>query len=149
MKKVEEKVHELEKKGNATERINRLRSLGIFIKTYNMAHLLVTRYSVKDFFGIPEEMTKLEALETKIKESKTELNKLQSEKKEENAKKIESLQNTIGKQNDEYQDAVKQSKASIGSKMYSRFMEGFPMSGNAEDRERQVNTQFLFKKLHF
>lgn len=114
-----------------------------------MAHLLVTRYSVKDFFGIPEEMTKLEALETKIKESKTELNKLQSEKKEENAKKIESLQNTIGKQNDEYQDAVKQSKASIGSKMYSRFMEGFPMSGNAEDRERQVNTQFLFKKLHF
>ena len=149
MKKIEEKVQELEKKGNATERIAKLRSLGVFIKTYNMAHLLVTRYSVKDTFGTTEELTKLDELETQLKDSKNELAKLQHDKKEENAKQIEAIQSKIGKQKDEYQDAFTKSKANIGSKMYTRFMEGFPMTGNAEDKERQFHTQFLFKKLKF
>lgn len=114
-----------------------------------MAHLLVTRYSVKEMFNIPEEMSKLDDLELKIKESKAELNKLQSEKKESNAKEIESIQSKIGTQKDQYEDALKHSKAVIGSQMYSRFMEGFPMNGNAEEREKQFHTQFLFKKLKF
>jgi len=29
---------------NATEQLNRLKRLGVFIKTYNMSHLLATRY---------------------------------------------------------------------------------------------------------
>jgi DNA repair exonuclease SbcCD ATPase subunit len=149
LKKIEEKVQELEKKGNATERIAKLRSLGVFIKTYNMAHLLVTRYSVKDTFGTTEELTKLDELETQLKDSKNELAKLQHDKKEENAKQIEALQSKIGKQKDDYQNAFTKSKANIGSKMYTRFMEGFPMTGNAEDKERQFHTQFLFKKLKF
>ena len=49
LKKLEEKVKRIETKENAnkevvTERLARLKRMGVFIKTYNMTHLLATRY---------------------------------------------------------------------------------------------------------
>jgi len=45
LKKVEERVRRLEGAQNeaATNQLARLRRLGVFIKTYNMTHLLATR----------------------------------------------------------------------------------------------------------
>ena len=66
---MEEKIKALEGKENSVERLNKLKSLGVFIKTYNMAHLLVTRYSVKEDFGIAKSLEKLEKVRgSKIKE---------------------------------------------------------------------------------
>lgn len=42
LKKVEEKLRKFESSNNA-ELANRLKRMGVFIKTYNMSHLLVTR----------------------------------------------------------------------------------------------------------
>lgn len=46
LKKLDETVKKLEASkdnGKFTEQLNRLKRLGVFIKTYNMSHLLVTR----------------------------------------------------------------------------------------------------------
>ena len=88
-----------------------------------MAHLLVTRYSVKEMFNIPEEMSKLDDLELKIKESKAELNKLQGEKKETNAKEIESIQSKIGKQ--KYSNRMKLTTHQAAAYVIARRYQGF------------------------
>ena len=119
------------------------------MKTYNMAHLRVTRYSIKEDFGVSKGLEKLDALESQIKEKKSELAKLQNEKKEENKAKIEALQKTIGEEKDKYREAVREVKASVGTEMYNRFMQGFARTNNAEENERQEHSEFLFKKLKF
>jgi len=44
LKKRNELLQKLETLGNNAERINSLKRLGVFVKTYNMTHLLATRY---------------------------------------------------------------------------------------------------------
>ena len=48
LKRLDERVKKLEgmskDQANVVAQLNRLRRLGVFIKTYNMSHLLVTRY---------------------------------------------------------------------------------------------------------
>lgn len=43
LKRRNELLQKLESKGNAAERIANLKRLGVFVKTYNMCHLLATR----------------------------------------------------------------------------------------------------------
>lgn len=48
LKKLDERIKKLESmsgkdEGKFSEQLNRLKRLGVFIKTYNMSHLLVTR----------------------------------------------------------------------------------------------------------
>jgi len=43
LKRAEERLRKFESAGDA-EVANRMKRLGVFIKTYNMSHLLVTRY---------------------------------------------------------------------------------------------------------
>ena len=40
-------------------------------------------------------------------------------------------------------------KASVGTEMYNRYMQGFVRTNNATENERQEHTEFLFKKLKF
>ncbi len=141
---MEEKIKALEGKENSVERLNKLKSLGVFIKTYNMAHLLVTRYSVKEDFGIAKSLEKLDALEVQIKETKSKIAKAQNDKKA-----IEELQKTLGEQKDSYTAQVRETKMNVGTEMYNRFMQGFVSGSSAEEKEREEHTQFLFKKLHF
>ena len=149
LRKLEEKIKALEGKENSDERLKKLKSLGVFMKTYNMAHLLVTRYTVKEDFGVQKGLEKLDSLEAKLKEKKAELAKLQNEKKEENKAKIEALQKELGEEKDSYKESVREVKGTIGTEMYNRFMQGFVRGSNAEENERQEHTEFLFKKLHF
>ena len=146
---MEEKIKSLEGKENSAERLNKLKSLGVFMKTYNMAHLLVTRYSIKEDFGVAKGLEKLDGLETQLKEIKSNIAKLQNEKKEENKSKIEEAQKKLGEKRDEYTEAVREVKGTVGTEMYNRFMQGFARGNNAEENERQEHSEFLFKKLHF
>lgn len=109
-----------------------------------MAHLLVTRYSIKEDFGIAKSLEKLDSLESQIKETKSKIVKAQNDKKS-----VEELQKTLGEQKDSYTNQVRETKLNVGTEMYNRFMQGFVSGTSAEDKEREEHTQFLFKKLHF
>ena len=144
LRKLEEKIKTLEGKENSTEKLSKLKSLGVFMKTYNMAHLLVTRYSIKEDFGVNKSLEKVDELEAQIKETKSQIAKAQNDKA-----KVEELQKKLGEQKDQYKESVRDAKATVGSEMYNRFMEGFVRGTNAEENERQEHSEFLFKKLHF
>ena len=149
MKKLEETLKKIEKANPSDYRINKLKSFGIFIKTYNMSHLLVTRYSVKEDFGVEKGMKKLDDLEAKVKDITSKISKIEHEKKEEGKKEIEELKKKLGEEKDNYKDALNDVKANIGSEMYNRYMQGFLRTNNPVENEKQEHTEFLFKKLKF
>ena len=147
--KLQAKIKKLESSKDSNDRLNSLKSFGVFIKTYNMSHLLATRYTVKEDFGITKSLEKLDSLEKKVKEDKALIESKEKAKKDENAKDIESLRAKLGNELDEYRKEVKNAKAKIGGEMYKRFMQGFNKGKKEEEIENQQNTHFLFKKLKF
>ena len=68
--KLQAKIKELESKDNSSDKIKALKSFGIFIKTYNMSHLLATRYTLKDEFGLNKALGRIEELVKKLAEEK-------------------------------------------------------------------------------
>ena len=148
--KMKAQIEQLEssEKENAADRVKRLKSFGIFIKTYNMSHLLATRYTLKDDLSIAKSVAKIDELDKKIKEDKAALENKEKNKKEENTKELEALRAKLGQEKDDFKQEVRNAKINIGTEMYKRFMKGF-QGKNEEDRENQTNTQFLFKKLQF
>ena len=148
--KMQAQIEKLESsdKENSADKVKRLKSFGIFIKTYNMAHLLATRYTLKDDLSIAKSVTKIDELDKKIKEDKIAVENKEKNKKEENAKDLEALRAKLGQEKDDFKQEVRNAKINIGTEMYKRFMKGF-QGKNEEDRENQTNTQFLFKKLQF
>ena len=147
--KLQAKIKELESKDNSSDKIKALKSFGIFIKTYNMSHLLATRYTLKDELGIAKSVAKIDELVKKVKEDKIEIDNKEKSKKEEDAKALEALKSKYGQELDDYKNEVRNAKLNIGTEMYKRFMKGFLAGKSEEDRENQTNAQFLFKKLHF
>ena len=148
--KMQAQIKQLEsnEKENSADRVKRLKSFGIFIKTYNMSHLLATRYTLKDDLSIAKSVAKIDELDKKIKEDKAAVENKEKNKKEENAKDLEALRAKLGQEKDDFKQEVRNAKITIGTEMYKRFMKGF-QGKNEEDRENQSNTQFLFKKLQF
>ena len=150
LRKLEETIKKLETKEKSTDRVNRLKSFGIFIKIYNMSHLLVTRYSIKEDFGVEKEIKKLDDMEAKVKDINTKINKAEHEKKEGGKKEIEELKKKLGEEKDHYKEMLNNVKASIGTEMFNRFMQGFVRTNNnPAENEKQEHTEFLFKKLKF
>ena len=147
--KLQSKIKKLEAQKDEYDRIKALKSFGVFIKTYNMTHLLATRYTVKEDFGIGKSIDKLDNLAKKYKEDKALIESKEKSKKEENQKELESLKNKLGNELDEYKNEVRNVKTNVGTEMYKRFMQGFNKGNKEEEKENQRNTQFLFKKLHF
>ena len=147
--KLQAKIKKLEASKDSNDRLNALKSFGVFIKTYNMSHLLATRYTVKEDFGINKSLEKVDALEKKVKEDKALIEAKEKAKKEESAKDIESLKAKLGNDLNEYKSEVRNAKSKIGGEMYKRFMQGFNKGKKEEEIESQQNTQFLFKKLKF
>ena len=148
--KMQAQIKKLESsdKEDAVDRVKRLKSFGIFIKTYNMSHLLATRYTLKDELGIAKSVAKIDELDKKIKEDNAAVNSKEKNKKDENSKELEALRAKLGQEKDDFKNEVRNAKVTIGTEMYKRFMKGF-QGKNEEDRENQTNTQFLFKKLQF
>ena len=148
--KMKAQIEQLEssEKENAADRVKRLKSFGIFIKTYNMSHLLATRYTLKDDLSIAKSVAKIDELDKKIKEDKAAVENKEKNKKEENAKDLEALRAKLGQEKDDFKQEVRNAKITIGTEMFKRFRKGF-QGKNEEDRENQSNTQFLFKKLQF
>ena len=149
--KLQAKIKELESKDNSSDKIKALKSFGIFIKTYNMSHLLATRYTLKDEFGLNKALGKIEELVKKLAEEKAIIDNKEKNKKEkeDNAKELEDLKTKYGKELDDYKTEVRNVKINIGTEMYKRFMKGFLAGKSAEDKENQTNAQFFFKKLQF
>ena len=147
--KLQAKIKKLEALKDSNDRINALKSFGVFIKTYNMSHLLATRYTVKEDFGINKSLEKVDALEKKVKEDKALIEAKEKAKKDESAKDIESLKTKLGNDLNDYKNEVRNAKDKIGGEMYKRFMQGFNKGKKEEEIESQQNTQFLFKKLKF
>ena len=147
--KIQAKIKNLESQENTVDQIKKLKSFGIFIKNYNMSHLLATRYTLKDELGLAKTVARIDELDKKMKESKNIIDNKAKNKKEENAKELEELKSEFGKTQDEYKNEVRNAKVNIGTEMYKRFMKGFVSGKNEEEKENQINTQFLFKKLQF
>ena len=149
--KLQEKIKQLESKENSSDKIKALKSFGIFIKTYNMSHLLATRYTLKDEFGLNKALGKIEELVKKLAEEKAIIDNKEKNKKEkeDNAKELEDLKTKYGKELDDYKTEVRNVKINIGTEMYKRFMKGFLAGKSVEDKENQTNAQFFFKKLQF
>jgi len=147
--KLQARIRKLESEDNSSDKIKTLKSFGIFIKTYNMSHLLATRYTLKDELGLAKAIGKIDELDKKLKEDKAAIDNKEKNKKEENSKDLEDLKAKYGKELDDYKEEVRNAKINIGTEMYKRFMKGFASGKNEEERENQNNTQFLFKKLHF
>lgn len=146
--KIKEQIRKFDSKNDA-DKVASLKSFGVFIKTYNMSHLLATRYTVKEDFGAAKAIDKLDNLEKKVKEDRAII-KLKEKSNDEKVKKeVETLKQKVGNEFDNYKEELRNVKAKIGGEMYKRFNQGFTKSTKEEDKENQQNTQFLFKKLHF
>jgi hypothetical protein len=94
-------------------------------------------------------MTKIENIETELKETTTKLNKKETEdsKDKEGA---EALKKKIGELKDKTKTALNEFKIQTGTELYNRFMKGFVKSReNTEENERISNNEFLFNKLKF
>ena len=147
--KLQAKIKNLESQENSSDKVKTLKSFGVFIKTYNMSHLLATRYTLKDELGLVKSIGKIDELEKKVKEDKIQIENKEKSKKEENAKELEELRAKFGRDQDEYKNEVRNAKINIGTDMYKRFMKGFVPKNSEEDRENRAGAQFFFKKLHF
>jgi large subunit ribosomal protein L27e len=147
--KLQAKIKELESKKDENDKIKALKSFGVFIKTYNMSHLLATRYTVKENFGISKCLENLEKIEKKVKDDKAAIESKEKSKKEENQKELEELKKQLGNDEDRQKNELREAKASIGTEMYKRYMQGFNKGNKEEEKENQKNTEFFFKKLQF
>ena len=105
--KLQDRIKKLEASKEKNDQVKLLKSFGVFIKTYNMSHLLATSYTVKEVFGISKTLEKLDNLEKKLKEDKAVLANKEKAKKEENQKELEDLKNKIGNETDEYKNEVR------------------------------------------
>lgn len=115
-----------------------------------MSHLLVTRYSVKEDFGIESTMKKVENCGKEVKAANEKVNKTKSEsKKKENKDELKKAEEELGAKKDEYKKELRNMKQEVGRQMLERFMQGFASGKTPEEKEKEEHTQFLFKKLNF
>jgi large subunit ribosomal protein L27e len=154
LKKLEEKTKALTDKINSSganaEALNKLKRLGVFLKTYNMGHILATRYKASDNFGIESHITKIENIETELKETTAKLNKKEAEDSKD-AAGIEDLKKKIGELKEKTKKSFGDFKLNTGVELFNRFSKGFVRDKNtsAEDNERIASSEFLFNKLKF
>lgn len=151
LKRMSEKTKSLEQKlseGKVNkETLEKLKRFGVFVKTYNMNHILATRYKVTDNFGIDSQMDKMERIENEIKEVQSKLNAVvNSEDKKDEATKY---QNQIGDLKTNLKNALTECKVKVGGELYNRFMRGFVKDNNGTDNEKIEASEFLFNKLKF
>ncbi len=153
LKRLEEKTKSLtekiaNKKADA-ETLEKLKRFGVFLKSYNMNHLLATRYKASDNYGIESHMTKIENIETEYKETQTKLNKKETEDAKDK-EGIENLKKKLGELKEKSKKVFTEFKVHSGTELYNRFMKGFVKTrDNAEENERISNNEFLFSKLKF
>ncbi len=153
LKRLEDRTKNLtEKIANKTadaESLQKLKRFGVFLKSYNMNHILATRYKASDNYGIENHMTKIENIETELKETTTKLNKKEAEDSKDK-EGVEALKKKVGELKDRTKTALNEFKIQTGTELYNRFMKGFVKSReNTEENERISNNEFLFNKLKF
>jgi len=147
-KHYEKQITDKNREKKAQKRLGKLKRLGVFVKSYNMGHLLATRYKVEEDFGIQSSLNDLDKKEAEIKNHKAALTKIENENPT-NKAEVEKVSKILAAATDEYKNVLNQLKVNTGTEMYNRFMKGFVKTNNQDDNERISNTEFLFKKLKF
>jgi ribosomal protein L14E/L6E/L27E len=152
VKKWEEKVKALESKSKdstkAAKSAEKLKRFGVFVKTFNMNHILATRYKVTDNFGIDSHMNRVEGIENTIKDVQTKLNGIKdSEEKKDETKK---LQTEVGDLRTQLKNSLRDCKTKVGEELFNRFWRGFIKTrDNADENEKIAASEYLFTKLRF
>ena len=135
--KLQARIKKLESKKDENDKIKTLKSFGLFIKTYNMSHLLATRYTVKENFGITKHLENLEKIDKKVKDIKAAIESKEKSKKEENQKELEELKKQLGNDEDKQRQETREAKLNIGTEMYKRYWQGFNKGNKEEEKENQ------------
>ena len=152
VKKWEERIKALEQKSkdgqSSKSAAEKLKRCGVFVKTYNMNHILATRYKVTDNFGIDSHMDKIDRVEVNIKELQTKFNSVKdNEEKKDEAKK---LQTDIGELRTQLKNSLNDCKVKVGEELFNRFWRGFiKTKDNTEENEKIAASEYLFTKLKF
>lgn len=151
LKKLEERVKKLEsseKKDKTKVAIEKLKRLGVFVKTYNMQHILATRYKVQDNYNIEKHIDTLDKLETNLKEATSKLATLGN--KEDKQEEVKKTQTEIGELRKSLKDSLSSFKVQVGEELYNRYMKGFiKTKDNNEENEKIAASEYLFSKLKF
>lgn len=151
LKKLEERVKKLEsseKKDKTKVAIEKLKRLGVFVKTYNMQHILATRYKVQDNYNIEKHIDTLDKLETNLKEATSKLATLGN--KEDKQEEVKKTQTEIGELRKSLKDSLSTFKVQVGEELYNRYMKGFiKTKDNSEENEKIAASEYLFSKLKF
>jgi len=151
LKKLEDRVKRLEtqenkEKGKAA--LEKLKRLGVFVKTYNMQHILATRYKVQDNYNIEKHIDSLDKLENNLKEATSKLATLGN--KEEKQEEVKKTQTEIGELRTKIRDSLASFKVQVGEELYNRYVRGFIKTrDNAEENEKIAASEYLFTKLKF
>jgi len=149
VKKWEEKVKALESKSKDSKAAaEKLKRIGVFVKTFNMNHILATRYKVTDNFGIDYHMNRVEGIENKIKDAQTKLNGVKDN--EDKKKEVLELQTEVGDLRSQLKNSLKDCKVKVGEELFNRFWRGFiKTKDNADENEKISSSEYLFTKLKF
>ena len=152
LKKIEEKTKVLEQRiaegKGKRETIDRLKRFGVFVKTYNMNHILATRYKVADNFNIDNHMDKMDKIEGSIKEQQSKVNGIKET--EENKEEVKKMHAELGDLKSNFRNALTDCKVKVGSELFNRYMRGFVKTrDNAEENEKIVASEYLFTRLKF
>lgn len=141
------------KKAHVTERLERLKRLGVFVKTYNMNHILATRYKVNSNTVITDSLNEVEKKELEARQAATLYNEENQKKSEDSNHKVvvDDLKNKYASAKNNLENSMNNAKVKIGVELFRQLSEGFerPKNCSAEQNETISSNEFLFTKLKF
>ena len=148
LKKQEERAARFqENKGK--KGLDALKRFGVFTKTYNMNHIIATRYKITDNFGIDQAMSVMDRTETDIKELTTQINAKNTSTDPKDKEEVKRLLTQAGESRDKLKRQLADFKTNVGTELFNRYMKGFVRTTSGEENERIANSEFLFAKLKF
>lgn len=148
LKKQEERAaRALEKKGQ--KGLQALKRFGVFTKTYNMNHIIATRYKITDNFGIDQAMNQIDNVETTIRDLSTKVNAKKDSTEQKDKDEVKTLQTQLGEARDTLKTRLNEFKVNVGTELFNRYMKGFVRGTNTEENDRIATSEFLFARLKF
>lgn len=139
----------MSKNGRRTKGPRELKKLGVFTKTYNMNHIIATRYKISENFGIDKAMKVLDQTEQDIKDLTSTLNSKSTSSDAKDKEECKKLQTEIGANKDKLKKQIGELKTQVGTELFNRYMKGFQKTSNSAENENIANSEFLFAKLKF
>ena len=91
------------------------------MKTFNMSHILATRYKIDEDFGTQASLEEIDKIEGDIREKQHLIHKKEHDKDKKEAKeKIEEMRKELGSLKDTYKKTLREKKSKIGNELFNR-----------------------------